>query len=1369
LAYLARAVEQDPENLVAGKKLMATLAISNFVPLKGTPIETKPGSTEKRILKDVSPSGKTLAAMATDGRLSLWNLEDDEPFQVPLELDESEQVVDLAWASDSRLAVVTRTRRSENQDRPPPGRRRGTDPTTLHLWTEKATFESSFPDDPDTELHHVAFVANGTIWAARTPDGLIEFRTILTGDVVRLEAPRGRIEGIEGIADASGRLGAVVIVLQSGPERVVSAWSSALEAASVKESDPLLARVYWKGRRWSGPPMTLAIGQDGKLAAVPEPDGSVKLWNLASYDDDNEEEAAATFAKENDLPTSIAFSPDSELIAIGYFGNSAYLYNIATEERVLGPLTHDGGILGIDFSPLGEKLLIRSLDQTCRLWDVATGEALTEPMLHRSYVVQSYIREEGRTAVSIGYDGETKVWDLSGSGAKGEPLTLQPQHRFSGISPDWTHVLATTSDNEAMIQSATSKKNRGEPFPSGAYISTSRFTSNSNQVVVARLDGKIHVRDLDSAHTNTFELDNPGDVDFRAISGDGSTFATVSPSRAGNRDPVLTVWIRNGNAFERAGGIPDELAVTSVTFNDDGSRMVTASRELLRVWERNESSQFEGRMLDHLSVSLALTMNRDGTRFLTGSAEGTIQHWSFEGQPLSRPLKQSGPVLAVAYSPDESLAAAASAALDDGDTGRLKIWDLASQEAIAPAARFFGDSGRWERALSGMAAYLSFNQDASKILLSYNNSTSIWDLAPQMEKTVPPIVPQLAKAIGGMALRDRSEDGSAMHELIRVPYVDFAALKRDLAASEKASQPPAIQWAQWLIATRSGRSISPTARWNTDEYVAHLLDQDTLASSREALLLDPVNSTAMALIARKLAMPDEPSGPSASLSQAAWYAEMATAFLNAEPRFKQRSMPLMVRSPSPELAMADQPLSGRPPRSRGRMNMKARRAVAQVLSRLDPEDVKGMNREELYGEAAGDCVQELLEKPGDLDSRIELAIFYQRLGQLLQTTNRTSADAHYLVSLVFLTLLFDHDDSRESTKKPQVDVLTALGALAPDGPVGPALTDYLKELDPTKLSQAAEAAHLPSDLTRLLSFYFTDQPEKPSDFSREFWLDRSILQALQENWQVALDAANAALKDSADTDTRFASRVRRQRGRLLRKVGREDEALDEFLMAHAIPKRDPDTPSVAIDLTEFYAAGLRSNRGEKEGRSRRRPSPSFDLSPGIVTVKATGAIADDLIFDVRGMVYPAGTGREPPLRGIRKPSGIPIEAKCQTLNFVHAAMFPPRGPNQTDEAIGEYIVHYEDGSTVPIPIVTGKDVADWLQVPERGNRIGDAIVAWTGRRANGDGPYDPTTANLYLTSWTNPRPDQPILSIDFLATDSPQMPKPFLVAITVKP
>ena len=149
------------------------------------------------------------------------------------------------------------------------------------------------------------------------------------------------------------------------------------------------------------------------------------------------------------------------------------------------------------------------------------------------------------------------------------------------------------------------------------------------------------------------------------------------------------------------------------------------------------------------------------------------------------------------------------------------------------------------------------------------------------------------------------------------------------------------------------------------------------------------------------------------------------------------------------------------------------------------------------------------------------------------------------------------------------------------------------------------------------------------------------------------------------------------------------------------------------------------------------------------------------------LIEPAANGGKAALilRGAERPKfpaairGIKIGGKFKRLFFLHGCGWCWGG-----EA-GRYRFHYEDGQSVDVPLVEGRNIGDWWNCRD----LPEAWIGITG--VNGLGHE----VGLYAAEWKNPRPDKTILQMDFISTggendginfnNTPDS-VPFLVAVT---
>ncbi len=80
-------------------------------------------------------------------------------------------------------------------------------------------------------------------------------------------------------------------------------------------------------------------------------------------------------------------------------------------------------------------------------------------------------------------------------------------------------------------------------------------------------------------------------------------------------------------------------------------------------------------------------------------------------------------------------------------------------------------------------------------------------------------------------------------------------------------------------------------------------------------------------------------------------------------------------------------------------------------------------------------------------------------------------------------------------------------------------------------------------------------------------------------------------------------------------------------------------------------------------------------------------------------------------------TGIKVAARGTKLHILHAT------EQQTEPGteLGNYVIHYADGSQEKIPIVYGRNLVNWWNYPSQKNDPSDAQIAWTGRNEMVDG------------------------------------------------
>ena len=95
--------------------------------------------------------------------------------------------------------------------------------------------------------------------------------------------------------------------------------------------------------------------------------------------------------------------------------------------------------------------------------------------------------------------------------------------------------------------------------------------------------------------------------------------------------------------------------------------------------------------------------------------------------------------------------------------------------------------------------------------------------------------------------------------------------------------------------------------------------------------------------------------------------------------------------------------------------------------------------------------------------------------------------------------------------------------------------------------------------------------------------------------------------------------------------------------------------------------------------------------------------------------------------------------------------------------IASYVMRYEGGESVELPLRTGENIRDWWM--DAGASLPGAEMAWTG--VNPESEAEGKVLGLQLLTWENPQPERVVESVVF-RSGMDEVARPFLVAVTVE-
>jgi len=254
----------------------------------------------------------------------------------------------------------------------------------------------------------------------------------------------------------------------------------------------------------------------------------------------------------------------------------------------------------------------------------------------------------------------------------------------------------------------------------------------------------------------------------------------------------------------------------------------------------------------------------------------------------------------------------------------------------------------------------------------------------------------------------------------------------------------------------------------------------------------------------------------------------------------------------------------------------------------------------------------------------------------------------------------------------------------------------------------------------------------------------------------------------------------------LERMGEPAEAVDAYIrFADSLSK------GAGEDLSQWVgrmkAGADRSAKAHQQSRLKRR---KLDLPPrgNLVPLDIQSKVNQKLVFTTEGQY--AGNGLtelprgEHAFGGVKfkivdgliqlagtqltdmpaKAEGIPVDRRIARLYVLQATQWGSPDNVKDGTVVGQYKIHYEDGSEASMPIVFGQDVRDWWNW-DQGRPVTQGKVVWTGSSAPAD--ENRVALRLYLGVWDNPRPQMKVACVDFISTND-TICAPFCVAMTVE-
>ncbi|MFZ5818815.1 MAG: AAA family ATPase [Chloroflexota bacterium] len=502
--------------------------------------------------------------------------------------------------------------------------------------------------------------------------------------------------------------------LQVDPERSVLLALQALDEVDTLEARnalhqavPALHLLMNIPAHFGGVP-DVAYSPDGKMIASVGARQEVKLW------DANSGELIRTLFGADQVSSSVAFSPDGNLLAAGYF-TQVVLWNPSNEEKVAilagesvgTTVGYNLGVGQISFSPDGKYLATANMDGAPAIWDLKTRSKVLSLVAEMSPPKAIAYSPDGRLLATGGDEGLVRIWDAQ-RGAELFALNLGGIIHAVSFSPDGAYLAAASEDGSIKVWDTGTGEIVSTPArQSGlydiAFLADGRFAT-------AGQDGTSRVWDVQSGQQQLILAGPTSTVISVAGSPDGERIVT------GAYDGSLRIWDAAPGRELITIQEHDDI-VWDVEYSPDGKRIASVSMDgAAKFWDADSGQLLMTLIKGNTPMDglTCLAYRPDGERIATGGWDGTVTLWdSRSGNKLTTLSGHNSLVFDLAFSPDG--ARLASVAWD----GTAKVWDLLSGKEITTF------SGHRENSyVSGV----TFSADGTRVFTAADDKfVRIWD------------------------------------------------------------------------------------------------------------------------------------------------------------------------------------------------------------------------------------------------------------------------------------------------------------------------------------------------------------------------------------------------------------------------------------------------------------------------------------------------------------------------------------------------------------------------------------------------------------------------------------------------------------------
>jgi len=449
----------------------------------------------------------------------------------------------------------------------------------------------------------------------------------------------------------------------------------------------------------------VAFAHDGKLLAVADIDGVVRLWDVSTR-----REVAKL--QERGLWRSMSSSAEGKLLAVGGVDAQgkgvARLWDVP-RGRQLAEFPHEGDVRSIAFAHSGSDLATYDLTGNASLWNLASGRLITNISLTTGDIyfegVVLYSPDKASLVFGDGA-GNIRIFDRAGTR---EVKSIKAH--TNGISAmalclDGAILASAGAYTETTIKlwDFGTGRELGRLTGHTAWVSSLLFSKDGSTLVSAGADQTIRFWDITTRMEIAAYRGHLAEVWALAFSPDYQTLFS------GGKDGTVLAW--NAQPPQRCEALITFPARSSPVFSPDSEKVAVLAPDGAIALRRSATMQETGRLVSLGTNNSTVTFSRAGRFLAVGDELGRVKVWDFVKEiPVATLSNQPSVIRFLSFLSEDGRLLAI-----DNDT--VQLWDTVTWRELAS----------WPVADSFQSVVLS--PDERRLAFAHNNRlTTIWGLA----------------------------------------------------------------------------------------------------------------------------------------------------------------------------------------------------------------------------------------------------------------------------------------------------------------------------------------------------------------------------------------------------------------------------------------------------------------------------------------------------------------------------------------------------------------------------------------------------------------------------------------------------------------